>query len=131
MSIWARGFELRRVLCHIKLAIYLNIVEILGVIAICLTDLTVVTQKVRLNADRNTRDSQPHIQHDQIRFRTSHSNCELKGHFYLSQAPMTMANLQYSTYERHESYGERAEQELWYSQAVRVGDIIEVSGQGR
>lgn len=34
------------------------------------------------------------------------------------------------TYTAYEGYGERAKKDLWYSQAVRVGDIIECSGQG-
>ncbi|KAF4334849.1 L-PSP endoribonuclease family [Fusarium beomiforme] len=34
------------------------------------------------------------------------------------------------TYTSYEGYGERAKKDLWYSQAVRVGDIIECSGQG-
>ncbi|TEY31285.1 hypothetical protein BOTCAL_0806g00050 [Botryotinia calthae] len=39
-----------------------------------------------------------------------------------------MSNLKYFNYE---GYGETtAKQNLWYSQAVRVGDIIECSGQG-
>lgn len=38
-----------------------------------------------------------------------------------------MSNLEYFNYE---GYGTNAKQNFWYSQAVRVGDIIECSGQG-
>ncbi|KAL9622415.1 MAG: hypothetical protein Q9160_003259 [Pyrenula sp. 1 TL-2023] len=38
-----------------------------------------------------------------------------------------MAHLQYFTYP---GFGEKALEETHYSQAVRIGDIIEVSGQG-
>ena len=38
-----------------------------------------------------------------------------------------MAHLQYFNYE---GYGQRMRKEQHYSQAVRVGNIIEVSGQG-
>ncbi|KAL5313244.1 hypothetical protein ACEPPN_018977 [Leptodophora sp. 'Broadleaf-Isolate-01'] len=38
-----------------------------------------------------------------------------------------MAHLNYYKYE---GYGQRSKENLWYSQAVRVGDIIECSGQG-
>jgi enamine deaminase RidA (YjgF/YER057c/UK114 family) len=34
------------------------------------------------------------------------------------------------TYTSYEGYGQRAKKNLWYSQAVRVGNIIECSGQG-
>lgn len=35
------------------------------------------------------------------------------------------------TYYNYEGFGQEAHQEYWYSQAVRVGDRIECSGQGR
>ncbi|KAF2813748.1 endoribonuclease-like protein L-psp [Mytilinidion resinicola] len=38
-----------------------------------------------------------------------------------------MSHLQYSDYE---GYGDRARKEVHYSQAVRYGSIIEISGQG-
>jgi enamine deaminase RidA (YjgF/YER057c/UK114 family) len=38
-----------------------------------------------------------------------------------------MAHLQYYSYP---GFGEAKRAELWYSQAVRVGDYIEISGQG-
>jgi enamine deaminase RidA (YjgF/YER057c/UK114 family) len=38
-----------------------------------------------------------------------------------------MANLEYSSYD---GYGDFAGEYYWYSQAVRVGDRIECSGQG-
>jgi hypothetical protein len=38
-----------------------------------------------------------------------------------------MSHLEYYNYE---GYGKRAAKDIWYSQAVRVGDIIECSGQG-
>ncbi|ESZ98085.1 hypothetical protein SBOR_1541 [Sclerotinia borealis F-4128] len=38
-----------------------------------------------------------------------------------------MSHLNYFSYE---GYGQRSKQDLWYSQAVRVGDVIECSGQG-
>lgn len=38
-----------------------------------------------------------------------------------------MSHLEYTIYK---SYGERAKEDLWYSQAVRVGDVIELAGQG-
>ncbi|KAL3419423.1 l-psp endoribonuclease family protein [Phlyctema vagabunda] len=34
------------------------------------------------------------------------------------------------TYTSYEGYGERSKKEIWYSQAVRVGDRIECAGQG-
>lgn len=39
-----------------------------------------------------------------------------------------MALLQYFNYP---GFGEKVKEETYYSQAVRVGDIIEVSGQGQ
>jgi hypothetical protein len=39
-----------------------------------------------------------------------------------------MAHLQYYCYP---GFGEAKRKELWYSQAVRVGDYIEIAGQGR
>ncbi|KAL6405887.1 RutC family protein yjgH [Ilyonectria robusta] len=47
--------------------------------------------------------------------------------FTFNQTPTTMSHLTYTSYE---GYGERVKKSLWYSQAVRVGDIIECSGQG-
>jgi len=38
-----------------------------------------------------------------------------------------MSHLQYSDYE---GFGQKARKEIHYSQAVRIGDIIEISGQG-
>ncbi|KAH7080819.1 Endoribonuclease L-PSP/chorismate mutase-like protein [Paraphoma chrysanthemicola] len=38
-----------------------------------------------------------------------------------------MAHLQYHCYP---GFGEAKREELWYSQAVRVGDYIEIAGQG-
>jgi hypothetical protein len=38
-----------------------------------------------------------------------------------------MAHLQYYCYP---GFGETKREELWYSQAVRVGDYIEIAGQG-
>jgi len=38
-----------------------------------------------------------------------------------------MAHLQYHCYK---GFGEEKREELWYSQAVRVGDTIELAGQG-
>jgi len=38
-----------------------------------------------------------------------------------------MAHLTYSNYE---GYGEYAKENLHYSQLVRVGDVLELSGQG-
>ncbi|PSN59366.1 endoribonuclease L-psp family protein [Corynespora cassiicola Philippines] len=38
-----------------------------------------------------------------------------------------MAHLQYSCYK---GFGEEKREQLWYSQAVRVGDILELAGQG-
>jgi len=38
-----------------------------------------------------------------------------------------MSNLTYYNYEGH---GKRQQKAFWYSQAVRVGDRIECSGQG-
>lgn len=38
-----------------------------------------------------------------------------------------MSNLRYYTYE---GFGERSQQQFWYSQAVRIGDRIECAGQG-
>jgi hypothetical protein len=38
-----------------------------------------------------------------------------------------MASLQYFDYE---GFGDRSKRDLNYSQAVRIGDKIEVSGQG-
>lgn len=35
------------------------------------------------------------------------------------------------TYTNYEGYGELAKESYWYSQAVRVGDVIELSGQGK
>ncbi|KFY91750.1 hypothetical protein V500_04486 [Pseudogymnoascus sp. VKM F-4518 (FW-2643)] len=34
------------------------------------------------------------------------------------------------TYTSYEGYGQRSKKNLWYSQAVRVGDIIKCAGQG-
>ncbi|XWX00658.1 hypothetical protein V2A60_008679 [Cordyceps javanica] len=34
------------------------------------------------------------------------------------------------TYTSYEGYGERAKKNLWYSQAVRIGDVVECAGQG-
>jgi hypothetical protein len=39
-----------------------------------------------------------------------------------------MAHLQYHCYK---GFGEEKREELWYSQAVRVGDTIELAGQGK
>jgi len=39
-----------------------------------------------------------------------------------------MAHLTYTNYE---GFGERAKENYWYSQAVRIGDTIEISGQGK
>lgn len=38
-----------------------------------------------------------------------------------------MSHLTYYTYP---GYGERVQKNLWYSQAVRMGDVIETAGQG-
>jgi len=38
-----------------------------------------------------------------------------------------MSHLQYKSYG---GYGDYAKKELHYSQAVRVGDVVEISGQG-
>jgi hypothetical protein len=38
-----------------------------------------------------------------------------------------MAHLQFYCYP---GFGEAKREELWYSQAVRVGDYIEIAGQG-
>ncbi|PVH80447.1 YjgF-like protein [Cadophora sp. DSE1049] len=38
-----------------------------------------------------------------------------------------MSHLEYTTYE---GYGERSKENFWCSQAVRVGNVIECSGQG-
>ncbi|EPE25151.1 YjgF-like protein [Glarea lozoyensis ATCC 20868] len=35
-----------------------------------------------------------------------------------------------TTYTSYEGYGERSKKNLWYSQAVRIGETIECSGQG-
>ena len=39
-----------------------------------------------------------------------------------------MAHLQHYCYP---GFGEAKREELWYSQAVRVGDYIEIAGQGK
>jgi len=38
-----------------------------------------------------------------------------------------MSHLQYFSYP---GFGEEKREEIWYSQAVRIGDRIEISGQG-
>lgn len=38
-----------------------------------------------------------------------------------------MSHLQYHCYK---GFGEEKREQLWYSQAVRVGDVIEIAGQG-
>jgi tRNA G37 N-methylase TrmD len=39
-----------------------------------------------------------------------------------------MSHLQYFCYE---GFGERVKKDTHYSQAVRIGDIIKISGQGK
>ncbi|KAL5348129.1 hypothetical protein V498_10713 [Pseudogymnoascus sp. VKM F-4517 (FW-2822)] len=34
------------------------------------------------------------------------------------------------TYTSYEGYGQRSKKNFWYSQAVRVGDVVECAGQG-
>jgi hypothetical protein len=35
------------------------------------------------------------------------------------------------TYTNYAGFGERAKKDIHYSQAVRIGDFIEISGQGK
>lgn len=55
-------------------------------------------------------------------------SCSFSDTFYFDQDPsISMASLKYYNYP---GVGEQNKENHWYSQAVRIGDRIECSGQG-
>lgn len=65
-----------------------------------------------------------------LKLRTSLAHNFSLHHPILSQVSSSPHNMAHLAYYNYEGYGQRSKENLWYSQAVRVGDIIECSGQG-